>query len=98
MVVSDVGKTAGNELLDDDPHLRDMLGRARLNRRRQAAECGDVVLILLIGLLSDRADRLVEGHARIIARGANIDLVVDVSDVSDIGHMVSAIAVAQHPE
>src|SRR6266496_2104208 len=53
---------SSSERFDKDPHLRDMLGRTRLHRRRQAAECGDVVLILLIGLFGDCADRLVQGH------------------------------------
>ena len=95
MVFGDIGKAAGHELLDDRAHLRDMLGRARLHRGGQAAERGDVVLILPISLFGDLADRLVQGHAGIIARGAHVDLVVDVRDVADVRHMVGAIAMAQ---
>ncbi len=98
MILGDVGKAAGDQLLDDRAHLRDVLGRARLHCGRQAAQCRDVILILLVGLLGDLADRLVQRHAGIVSRGADIDLVVDVGDVADIGHVAGAIAMAQRAE
>ncbi len=98
MVFGNVGEAAGDELLDDRPHLRNVFGRARLHRRRQATERGHVVLILLIGLLGDLADRLVQRQAGKVARGARVDLVVDVGDVADIRHVLGAVVMAQHAE
>ena len=95
MVLGDIGKAAGDQFFDDRAHLRDVLGGARLHRRRQAAERGDVVLVLLIGFFGDLADRLVQRQAGEIACGAVVDLVVDVGDVADIFDMRLAIEVAQ---
>ena len=69
-----------------------MLGRARLDRRRQAAERGGV-------LMKDRR-HLVGQDANVDAAlgRAGVDLVVDVGDVADIADMVRAIDVAQQPE
>ena len=98
MVFRDIGKAAGNQLFDDRAHLGDVLGGARLHRRGQAAERGDVILVLLIRLFGDLADRLVQRQPGIVAGGACVDLVVDVGDVADIGHVVRAIVMAQHAE
>ncbi|OIQ63110.1 hypothetical protein GALL_553540 [mine drainage metagenome] len=75
-----------------------MFGGARLDRRPQAAERVDIVVELLFGLLGDLADRLVQRQAGEIARGAVVDLVVDVGDVADIGDVVRAVKMPQQPE
>ena len=69
-----------------------VLGRARLDRRRQAAE--------RLGVLVKDRGHLVGQDADIDAalRGPRIDLVVDVGDVADIGHVVRAIAMPQQTE
>ena len=79
-------------------HLRDMLGRARLDRRTQGAERIDVVVELLLGHFRDLADRLVQRQAGKSPRRAFVDLVVDVGDVAYIGDVVRAIDVAQQAE
>ncbi|MNT39876.1 hypothetical protein D3C72_1761600 [compost metagenome] len=43
-------------------------------------------------------DRLVQRQAGIVAQGARVDLVVDVGDVANIGHLLRAIDMAQQPE
>ncbi len=90
--------TGGDEPLDQGPHLRDVLGRARLDGRRQAAERGDVLVELLLGLLGDRADRLVQRQVGIFLGRPRVDLVVDVGDVAHIGDVLGAVEVAQQPE
>jgi len=49
-------------------HLGDVLGRARLDRGRQAAERSHVLVELLIRFLGDLADRLVQGQVGIFLR------------------------------
>ena len=98
MVFRDIGVTGRDEPLDQRPHLRDVLGRARLDRRTQAAERIDVLVELLLGLLGDDADRLVERQVRIFLRRARVDLVVDVGDVAHIGDVLGAVEMPQQPE
>ena len=94
----DIGVAARDQPLDHGAHLGDVFGGARLDGRLQAAERLHVRLELRVGLLGDLADRLVERQAGIVARGARVDLVVDVGDVADIGDVVGAIEMAQQPE
>jgi hypothetical protein len=75
-----------------------MLGGARLAGGRQAAERSYVVLVLLVGLLGDDADCLVQWQVWIVARGACVDLVVDVGDVAHVVDMIGAVEVPQQPE
>ena len=60
MILGDISDAARDQPLDHRPHLRDMLGRARLVRRRQAAERRDVLVILSPGLRRHACDRLVQ--------------------------------------
>ena len=87
----DIGVAAGDQALDHRDHLRDMLGRPRLDIGRQAAQCGHVVVKRGDGAFGQRGDRLA-----ILAGGVD-DLVVDIGDVADIADVVLAVDVAQHP-
>jgi hypothetical protein len=98
MLLGDVGATLGNEALDQRLHFIDMLGRARLDRRRQAAELSDIVVKLLVGLLGHPADCFVQRQVRVFFRGARVDLVVDIRDVAHIGDVVGAVEMAQQAE
>ena len=60
VVLGDIGVARGDEPLDQRLHLRDVLGRARLDASAQAAERRDVLVELLVGLFRDAADRLVQ--------------------------------------
>jgi hypothetical protein len=92
MLLGHIGVAVGDETLDQRLHLRDMLGRTRLDRRRQHAERRDVRVELLQRAFGDLADR----HAAL--RRAGIDLVVHVGDVADIGDVLRPVEVAQKPE
>ncbi len=98
MILGDIGDAAGDEPLDHDAHRVDILGGARLVGRRQRAERGDVVVKLPFGRFRHFGDRLVERQVGKVARGARIDLVVDVGDVADVGDVVRAVDVPQEPE
>src|SRR6185312_5488065 len=98
IVFGDVGVAGFDQPLDQRPHLADVLGGARLDGRRQAAERVDVVVKLLVGFFGDLADRLIERQAGIFLGGAGVDLVVDVGDVAHIGDVVGAGEMAQQPE
>ncbi len=98
MVLGDVGKAAMHQPLDDLAHFGDVLGSARLDGGPQRAERIDVLVELLFRQLRDLADRLVERQAGKIARGAIVDLVVDVGDVANISHVRGAVEVPQQPE
>ena len=87
-----------DQAFDQRSALGDVIGRARLDGRRQAAERGDVLVKLPVGFLGDLADRLIERQVGIFLRRARVDLVVDVGDVADIGDVVGAIKVAQQAE
>ena len=65
---------------------------------RQAAERGDVLVELPLGLFGDLADRLVQRQIGIFLRRARVDLVVDVGDVAHIGDVLGAVEMAQQPE
>ena len=69
-----------------------MLGRARLDGRRKAAERGDVGLEILVGLFGQFAD----GNAAL--GRARVDLVVDVGDVAHVSDVVGAVEVPQQAE
>ena len=98
MILGDIGDAAGDEPLDHVAHLPDILGGARLFGRRQAAESGDVVMELALGRLRHLGDRLVQRQIGIVARGARVDLVVDVGDVADVEDVVRAIEMAEQAE
>ena len=82
----------GDELFDHRYHLCDMVRRARLDRRRQAAE--------RLGVLVKDRRHLVGQHADIDAalRRPRVDLVVDVGDVADIGDMLRPKFMPQQTE
>ena len=94
----DIGDVEIDQPLDHRLHLVDMFGGARLEGRLQAAQRLHVGLELRVGFFGDLADRLVERQAGIVARGARVDLVVDVGDVADIGDVVLAVEVPEQPE
>ena len=93
-----VGVAALDQRADERLHLGDIVGGARLDRRLEAAERGDVGMILRGGLLGDLADRLVERQVGKSRSGTGVDLVVDVGDVADIGDVVRAVDMAQQTE
>ena len=92
VLLGDIGVAGRDQPLDQRLHLLDVLGRARLDGRRQAAERRDVLLEVLVGLFGQVADRdAALGRAR-------VDLVVDVGDVADVGDVLGAIEMAQQPK
>ncbi len=98
MICRDVGKATLHQLLDDGAHVRDMLGRARLDCWAEVTQRIDIVMKLLLGLFRDLADRFVQRQAGKIPRGTVVDLVVDVGDVADVGDVTLAIEMPQQPE
>ena len=84
-----------NQPIDDAHHLRNILGRARLHRRRQATKRCDIGMKLLSRAFGYFADGIIERHIGIIPRRAVINLVVDIRDVADISHMSLAIEMPQ---
>jgi len=98
VVLGDIGDAARRQALDQRLHLVDMGGRARLVGRRQAAERRDVGMELVGGRLGDACDRRIERQVGKVARGAGVDLVVDVGDVSRVDDVVSAVKPAQQSE
>ena len=71
------------------PRLGDVLGRARLDGRRQAAERRHVLLEVLVGGLGELADRNTP------LRRARVDLVVDVRDVAHVSDVVGTVKTLQ---
>ena len=98
VVLGDISHAARDEALDHRPHRRDVVGGARLDRRRQAAERRDVILELAARRLGDLGDRFVKRQIGIVARRARVDLVLDVGDVAGVDHMARPIDLAQQPE
>ena len=98
MVLGDIGAALLDQRFDHRRHLGNMLGRARLDGWRQAAERRDVFVKLLLGLLRDLADGFVQRQIRKVLCRPRVDLVVHVGDVADIGDMVGAVAVPQQAE
>ncbi len=98
VLLGDVGVARSDETLDQRLHLFDMLGRARLDRGRQAAERGHVLVKLPVGCLGQAANRLVQRQAGIFLGGARDDLVVDVGDVAHVGDVIGAVEMAQQAE
>ena len=105
-----IGMAAVDERLNQAHHVgaaigarQHVFGRARLMRRRQAAERGHVLLVLFVGRLGDLADRLVQRKPAgldlraIVAQRPRVDLVVHVGDVADIGDAVFAVEMTQQP-
>ena len=84
MLLGDIGDAARRQPLDQRLHLVDVRGRARLVGRRQAAERRDVGVELAFGRLGDAGDRRIERQVGEVARGAGVDLVVDVGDVARV--------------
>ncbi len=98
MIFRHIGVAGRHQALDQRLHLAMMLGRARLDRRAQAAERIDILVELPLGLFGHEADRLVERQARIFLRRPRVDLVVDVSDVAHVGDVLGAVEMPQQPE
>ena len=91
VLLGDIGVAGRDQPLDQRLHLLDVLGGARLDGRRQAAQRRDVLLEVLVGLFGQVADR------DAALRRARVDLVVDVGDVADVGDMLGAVEMAQQP-
>ena len=87
-----ISVAAGDQVLGHGNHFSHMAGGARLDRRLEHAELGDVLVELPGGLGRHLGDR----HA--LFRRAGINLVVDVGDVARIGDVVRAIDMAQQAE
>ena len=98
MILGDVSHAAGDQPLDHRPHRVDILRGARLVGRREAAERGDILVELPLRRFRHFGDRLVERQVWKVARGARVDLVVDVGDVARVDHMVRPVSVAEKPE
>lgn len=94
---SRIGMAAGDQLLDEVDHFRDVVGGARFDGRRKAAERGHIFMELVGGLFRHRMDGVVQRQMRIIPQRPRVDLVVEIGDVAGIGHMVFAKDVAQQP-
>ena len=95
MIFRHIGRAARDQPLDDGAHLGDMLGRAGLDGRLEAAERFRIGLELRLGRRRDPRDRLVQGQVGIIARSTGVDLVIDVGDVARIGDVFGPVEMAQ---
>ena len=80
-----------DQAFDQRLHLDDVLGRARLQGRAQAAERIHVLVVLLLCLLGHEADRLVQRQLRKLFRRPCVDLVVNVGDVAHISDVLGTI-------
>ena len=98
MVLGDIGDAARDKALDQGAHRLDMVGRPRLDGRRERPQRCDILVELALGRLGDPGDRLVERQIRKIALGAGVDLVVDVGDVAGVDYVVCAIEMPQQTE
>ena len=98
MILGDVSDAARDQPLDHRPHRIDILGGARLFVGGQAPERGDVLMKLPQRGFRHFGDRIVERQVGEVARGAGVDLVVDVGDVADVNDVVCSIEMAQEPE
>jgi hypothetical protein len=78
VAVAQVGVVAGDQGLDHRQDLADVLGGARLHRRLEGAQGGDVLAVGSDETLGERPDGLA------ISPGRGIDLVVDVGDVAHV--------------
>ena len=93
-----IGVAVGDQPLDDLDHLGNVVGRARLDARLQAAERPDVLVELRLRLFRHQADRLVQRQAGMVPQCPRVYLVVDVGDVAGIGDVLGAVDVTQQPE
>jgi hypothetical protein len=98
IVFGDIGETAPDEPFDNRLHFGDMIGRVRLFIRLTATEGGGVLMKLLFSRLRNLGDSLIQRKTRKIARGARVDLVVDVRDVAGVDDMLRPISQAQQAE
>ena len=89
--VRHIGVAGGDEALDDLDHLADVLGRPRLDVRRQHAQRRDVGVELRQRALGQVADR------NAFLSRAGVDLVVHVGDVAHIPDMILPVTMAQEP-
>ena len=87
-----VGVPARNQALDKRDHFLDVLGGARLDGWRQAAERSDIGVELRRGALSQSANR------NALLGSARVDLVVHIGNVAGISDMVRAVNMAQQAE
>ena len=92
VVFRHIGVAAFHQPLDQHLHRLDMLGRARLDRRRQAAERVHVGFEILVGLFRQLAD----GNAAL--GRARIDLVVHVGDVAHVSDVLRPVEMPQQAE
>ena len=91
MALCRIGVARGDQPLDHRDHLRDVLGRPRLDVWRQIAERRHVLVEDRRGAAGQRLDRLA------VLAGGGDNLVLDIGDVADIAHMVFAVSVTQYP-
>ena len=84
MALGGIGVPAGDQPLDHRDHLRDVVGRARLDIGRQGAERRHVLVKARRGARGQRVDRLA-----VLARGGD-DLVLDIGDVAHIADVARA--------
>ena len=94
----DVGVALGDQCADHVDHALDMFRGAGFVGWHEAAKRFCVGLELVCGFLGDFADGVVEGQIRIVAECPCVDLVVDVSEVADVGDVVLAVEMAQQAE
>ncbi len=92
-----IGMAIGDQRFDQRDHLGDMAGGARLDVRRQAAERGNVLMILFGRGFGHPDDGIAYRNVRIVAHGPRIYLVVDICDVAGIGDVIRPIDMAQQP-
>ena len=91
MAVRDIGVPARDQPLDHGDHLRDMLGRTRLDIGRKAPQSRHILVKGLGGALCQVAD------AFLVRLGGGVDLVINIGDVAHIPHVIGAVAMAQQP-
>ena len=89
MALGHIGVTAGDQPFDHCGHLRNILGRPRLDIGRQSAERRHVLVKSRRRARRQRGDRLV------VLAGGGVDLVLDVGDVAHIADVLAPVDVAQ---
>ena len=91
MALGGIGAAPVDQRLDHRDHLGDVLGGTRLLAGQERAERAHVLVVPGNRLVGDLAD-VTAGLG-----GACVDLVVDVGDVADIGHVVRPVDVPHQP-
>ena len=109
MLLGHIGRAAGDQPLDDHPHLVDVVGRPGLHEARgpaglvhvpghQDAKRPDVGVELLLRLARHHPDGLVVRQLRVVPGGAFVDLVVHIRDVAHIRHGFRTVSMPQQTE